>query len=155
MNRTVKKTGLEPAGSGTEMIYDRRSTRNKKGLKRYVQRRQVRRVLLSQPLNRWMLNFPQPPVTTLPKPPINCKQQPVRPQGRALPRAIDFNVTSIVNLLEDDDGPHTSESADAAPENAEKIEKNEQRCHERRVSLSEVREKEYDQQKERHNSTAP
>ena len=62
--------------------------------------------------------------------------------------------TSIVNLLEDDDGPHTPEDA-ATQENKERVEENERSCRERRAVLVGVREIGYDHQKEKRNSAAP
>ena len=62
--------------------------------------------------------------------------------------------TSIANLLEDDDGTHMPEDA-ATPEGTKILEESEQRCCERRASLADVREIEYDHQKETHKSEAP
>ena len=56
--------------------------------------------------------------------------------------------TSVINLLEDDDGPHTLEGV-ATPE-TEKTEQDEQTQRERRASLDDIREGS-SQQRERHN----
>ena len=61
--------------------------------------------------------------------------------------------TSIVTLLEDDDGTHTRRCGHS--ETTERVEENEQRCREQRASLVEVRENEYDHQMERYNLAAP
>ena len=59
---------------------------------------------------------------------------------------------SVVNLLEDDDGPHTPE--DVATPETEKTEQDEQTQHEGRASLDEMREGSR-HQRDRHNSAAP
>ena len=83
---------------------------------------------------------------------LTLKKRPIRTQEESTPPSRLLQ-RLLVNLLEDDDGPHKRESA-AASENAENFEENEQRHHDQRASLSEVREDEYDQLKERQNSAA-
>ena len=147
LSKRIKSAGLEPARSGTDLTCGLKLMQNKK---RSIAARSTK--MNASTATQEQLDVAIPPATNSTEtiePSQTATSQEVR--GEHSPEAL--TPTSIVNLLEEDDGPHMPEGA-GIPE-AERVDSDERSDRRRKASLDETRDDGNNHQNERHKSAAP